>query len=76
MILSRDRRYATNVPAIKVPQRWICTLTCMNKYDGTLLRLASGRPRPTLIALDATNVYWIEPTTASLTSAVIRQVHR
>ncbi len=25
MILSRDRRYATNVPAIKVPQRWICT---------------------------------------------------
>ena len=22
---SRDRRYATNVPAIKVPRRWICT---------------------------------------------------
>jgi hypothetical protein len=25
VILARDRRYATNVPAIKVPCRWICT---------------------------------------------------
>jgi hypothetical protein len=51
VILARDRRYATNVPAIKVPCRWICTqsLTLVRTKDP--VESAAGASVPIVFSL-------------------------